>query len=155
MSRYLAIVGSLLLPQVFLAADNINLDAPATAPSYNPLRFEEDYSKLADEASRQDVFDDLRYIPLSKDSPDWYLSLGGELRERLEAIDHYNFGIQADLILSCCNALSCWRTFISAAMSEALSVAFPALSGEKASPYLQFKMTPLICYSRSLRQRLM
>jgi hypothetical protein len=95
MSRHLAIVGSLLLPQVFLAADNINLDAPATAPSYNPLRFEEDYSKLADEASRQDVFDDLRYIPLSKDSPDWYLSLGGELRERFEAIDHYNFGIQS------------------------------------------------------------
>src|SRR5690348_3344781 len=95
MSRHLAIVGSLLLPQVFLAADNINLDAPATAPSYNPLRFEEDYSELAEEARRQDVFDDLRYIPLSKDSRDWYLSLGGELRERIEAINHDNFGIES------------------------------------------------------------
>jgi hypothetical protein len=95
MSRHLAIVGSLLLPQVLFAADNINLDAPATAPSYKPLRFEEDYSKLANEASPRDVFDDLRYIPFVKDSPDWYLSLGGELRERFEAIDHDNFGIQS------------------------------------------------------------
>jgi hypothetical protein len=95
MSRHLAIVGSLLLPQVLFAADNINLDAPATAPSYKPLRFEEDYSMLANQASSRDVFDDLRYIPLVRDSPDWYLSLGGELRERFEAIDHDNFGIQS------------------------------------------------------------
>lgn len=93
MRRCVAIAGLLLLPPALLAADNVNLDAPATSPSYKPLRFEEDYSRLADETSRQDVFDTVRYIPLSEDSPDWYLSLGGELRERFEAVDHDNFGI--------------------------------------------------------------
>jgi len=83
------------------------------------------------------------------------LSLGGELRERFEAIDHDNFGIQtgsdsfllqriellADLHLG-----SHVRGFVSG---------ISGLVWGKTSPHLQFKMTPLICYSRSLRQRLM
>lgn len=95
MKRYLIAIGLVLLPHVLPAADAVNLDAPSTPAAYKPLRFEEDYSNLADPENRRDAFDNLRFIPLSKGSPDWFLSLGGELRERLEAVDHDNFGIQS------------------------------------------------------------
>jgi hypothetical protein len=94
MKHYLIAIGLVLLPHVLPAADAVNLDAPSTPTAYKPLRFEEDYSNLADPGNRRDVFDNLRYIPLSESSPDWFLSLGGELRERFEAVDHDNFGIQ-------------------------------------------------------------
>jgi hypothetical protein len=94
MKHYLTVVGLLaLLPHALPAAEAVNLDAPSTPAAYKPLRFEEDYSNLADPGNRRDAFDNLRYIRLSESSPDWFLSLGGELRERFEAVDHDNFGI--------------------------------------------------------------
>ena len=96
MRHCLLAVAFVLLPHVLPAAESVNLDAPSKTPAvYKPLRFEEDYSNLNDATNRRDVFDELRYVPLSKSSPDWFLSLGGELRERFEAIDHDNFGIQS------------------------------------------------------------
>ncbi len=51
---------------------------PATR-QYKQLRFEEDYSYLADISLRNDYLDILKYIQLSKNK-NWYLSLGGEAR---------------------------------------------------------------------------
>lgn len=94
MKHYLIAIGLALLPHVLPAADPENLIVSPAPAGYKALRFEEDYSTLADPGNRRDVFDNLRYIPLSESSPHWFLSLGGELRERFEAIDHDNFGIQ-------------------------------------------------------------
>jgi hypothetical protein len=68
-------------------------EIPLTPPGYKMLRFDEDYSYLADQSNRTDWFDPLKYIPLRKDDPLWYLSFGGELRERFEGNYDPNFGI--------------------------------------------------------------
>jgi hypothetical protein len=54
-----------------------------TPPAYKLLRYEEDYSFLKDPSRRIDFWDPIKYVPLwCRD--DWYLSVGGELRERYE-----------------------------------------------------------------------
>jgi hypothetical protein len=71
------VLGSLLIlgvPQDVLSA---------AAPPYQKLRYEEDYSFLRDADQRTDIFDPLKFIPLTPDRA-LYLSLGGELRERYE-----------------------------------------------------------------------
>src|SRR5687768_866569 len=65
-------------------------DAP---PPYKLFRFDEDYSYLRDPARRTDVWDPIKYISLGP-SPAWYLSFGGELRERFEFYSHPNLGLQ-------------------------------------------------------------
>src|SRR5207245_1814736 len=56
---------------------------PSTRPSFQTLRYEEDYSFLRDPDCRTDVWDRIKYMPLNEAS-DVYLSLGGDLRERYE-----------------------------------------------------------------------
>lgn len=65
-------------------------DAALAPPPYQLLRFNEDYSSLADPAKRTDVWDPLKYIPLS-DSGDLSLSFGGEARLRYERYDNYRW----------------------------------------------------------------
>jgi hypothetical protein len=48
---------------------------------------------LQDPARRADVWDSIKYIPIGND-PAWYLSLGGEVRERFEYYSRSNFGLQ-------------------------------------------------------------
>lgn len=48
---------------------------------------------LSDPALRTEPFDGLKYLPLSQDDPQRYLSLGLNLRERFESNDAPNFGI--------------------------------------------------------------
>jgi hypothetical protein len=55
----------------------------AAPPAYKLLRYEEDYSYLKDPGRRTDFWDAIKYIPLW-DRDGWYLSVGGELRERYE-----------------------------------------------------------------------
>jgi hypothetical protein len=74
-----------------LAAD-LESEFPKPPPDYLQLRFDEDYSYLSDPAERTDPFDSLKYIPLRVDDPSWYLSLGGEVRERVEDYSHPDFG---------------------------------------------------------------
>jgi len=81
-----------------LGFDVVNLaraddsDPPvASPPAYTALRYDEDYSYLTDPSARTDVFDPIKYIPISKRS-DMYLSLGGQLRDRYEYFNHYQFG---------------------------------------------------------------
>lgn len=61
-------------------------------PSYKLLRYDEDYSYLKDPSRRTDFWDSIKYVPLwGRD--DWYLSLGGEVRERVESFHNDNFGL--------------------------------------------------------------
>jgi hypothetical protein len=57
------------------------------------LRFDENYSCLANPTNRTDWFDPVKYIPLRTNDPSWYLTFGGELRERFEGNYDPNFGI--------------------------------------------------------------
>lgn len=59
-------------------------------PEFATSRYVEDYSFLKDPACRTEILDPIKYIPLF---PSWdtYLSLGGDLRERYELLDHPNF----------------------------------------------------------------
>src|SRR6266478_5184444 len=86
-----------LLPVLPLAllAENMTTtgETPFPPPSYKILRFDEDYSCLTNPAIRSDWFDPVKYIPLRENEPYWYLSFGGELRERFEGIHDDNFGI--------------------------------------------------------------
>lgn len=59
-------------------------EAPATPaparPSYNILRFQEDWSFLRDPSLRQDWLDPIKFIPLGDSDSSPYLSVGGEVR---------------------------------------------------------------------------
>jgi hypothetical protein len=66
-------------------------------PTYHSLRYEDDFSYLADPAKATgDLWDPLKYIPIGdgKYGPS-YLSFGGEVRERFESYLNPNFGIKA------------------------------------------------------------
>jgi len=64
----------------------------ATPPAYKLLRYEEDYSYLKDPSRRTDFWDPIKYIPLW-DRDDWYVSLGGEVRERYEFVHDQGAGL--------------------------------------------------------------
>jgi hypothetical protein len=80
------------VPTLAQGAD-MNAETPAPPPAYKALRFDEDYSSLTNQANRTDWLDPVKYIPLRPDAPLWYLSFGGELRERFEGNYDPNFGI--------------------------------------------------------------
>jgi hypothetical protein len=69
--------------------------APAAAqerPAFKAHRFDEDWRPLADPARRTHPLDGLKYMPL----PGWpgaFLTIGGELRERGEAVRNPDFGL--------------------------------------------------------------
>lgn len=63
-------------------------------PRYTLLRFNESYAYLADPARSDDPFDVVKHISLGSSDPYTYLSLGGEVRERFEHFDNFNFGIR-------------------------------------------------------------
>ena len=60
-------------------------------PPYKQLRYDEDYSYLREPERRHDFFDPIKYIRFD-DLADYYLSLGGEVRERYEYFANYNWG---------------------------------------------------------------
>ncbi len=64
-------------------AQRVFAQAPSEPP-YKTVRHEEDYAALSDPARRTDWLDPIKYIALSGSHPGWYLSLGGEIRERFE-----------------------------------------------------------------------
>ncbi len=61
-------------------------------PAFKTLRYEEDWSFLRDKSKRTDFFDPIKYIPPRRDSEDWYLTIGGELRPYPERIGNDGFG---------------------------------------------------------------
>jgi len=70
--------------------------APATPTAshtvhYETTRQDEDWSYLRDPARRTDYLDNMKYIPL-RNEDGWYMSLGGDVRERYELLDHPQWG---------------------------------------------------------------
>ena len=66
-------------------------------PAYHSLRYQDDFSYLADPTKAAgDIWDPIKYIPIGDGQygPS-YLSLGGEMRERVESYLNPNFGIKA------------------------------------------------------------
>lgn len=97
-----------LLYLAFFVAGVIGSDALAHSPSavsgppppasgfslpapYKSQHAEEDFSYLKDPSKRTDPFDPLKYIPFAG-REDWFLTLGGEARERYEYFNNRNFG---------------------------------------------------------------
>jgi hypothetical protein len=60
---------------------------------YQQLRYNDDFRYLADPAQSDDVWDPLKYIKLGQ-NPDFYLTLGGELRELYGHYDQPFFGLR-------------------------------------------------------------
>ena len=60
-------------------------DEAPSRPSIMFNRWQEDWSVLADLRVPREPLDSLKYIPLSADDPEAYLSFGADLRERFEA----------------------------------------------------------------------
>src|SRR4051812_26890787 len=90
MRRIAALLG---LPIALASAAND--EQPKPPPAYLPLRFNEDYSYLRDPALRTDPFDAVKYLRLSAIDPTWYLSLGGEVRERTEVVSNPDLGLSS------------------------------------------------------------
>ena len=65
-------------------------------PTYHNLRYQDDFSYLADPSKSSDPWDPIKYISIGDGQygPS-YLSLGGELRERFESYLNPSFGIKA------------------------------------------------------------
>lgn len=70
-------------------------ESPAAPPAYKMLRFDENYSGFRQPAQRTDWFDAIKYLPLRANDPAWYLTLGGEVRERFEGSYNPNLGVGA------------------------------------------------------------
>jgi hypothetical protein len=66
-------------------------EVPPPPPPYELLRYEEDYRYLQDPNRRNDFWDPVKYLPLNRGG-DFYLSLGGEARERYEYYRNFNWG---------------------------------------------------------------
>src|SRR6266436_4371992 len=84
-----------ILPAIVTAQQMIpGAEIPLTPPGYKMLRFDEDYSYLTNQANCTDFCDPVKYIPLRRqDYPFWYLTIGGEMRERVEGNYDPNFGM--------------------------------------------------------------
>ncbi len=67
-----------------------------TDPPYHSLRYNDDFTYLADPAKASDPWDQFKYIPIGEGpyGPS-YVSLGGEVRERFESYLNPNFGLHA------------------------------------------------------------
>jgi hypothetical protein len=91
--------GARVLCALLLAGAQGAAHAQATAsrPGYRDLRFEEDWSALSEPSAlpSRDAFDPLKFVPLARDGAVW-LSLGGQLRERIEGWSGFAFGAPAD-----------------------------------------------------------
>src|ERR1700730_4896374 len=61
-------------------------------PVYTLERYDEDWSFLRDASKRTDLFDPIKWIPLGEREA-WFLTLGGELRERFQDVRNPAFGL--------------------------------------------------------------
>lgn len=82
------------LPAIVDAQElNQGVEIPLAPPAYQVFRYEENYSCLTNPATRTNWVDQAKYIPLRSDNPLWYLTFGGEVRERFEGNYPLNWGI--------------------------------------------------------------
>ena len=62
--------------------------------SYRLLREDEDWSFLREPGLRRDFWDAIKYIPLRGSKENWFISIGGEVREVWEQVGNDNWGQQ-------------------------------------------------------------
>src|SRR5436190_7499446 len=90
--RNLRLKWRILLPSLLAAVTAVGAETESFAPPpYKQLRYDENYHYLRDASRRTDFIDALKYIPLNQEG-DWYLTLGGEIRERYEYFHNWNWG---------------------------------------------------------------
>lgn len=83
-----------VLPAIVAAQEpNPAVEIPLAPPAYQVFRYDENYSCLSNAANRTNWFDAAKYIPMRADDPLWYLTFGGEVRERFEGNYPLNWGI--------------------------------------------------------------
>ena len=95
--RILLILAMILVIRLTPSAYAQSADETAAAipdRTYKLLREDEDWNFLYDRSLRQDFWDPIKYIPLRNDKRDWYLTMGGEVREVWEQIGNDNWGQQ-------------------------------------------------------------
>ncbi len=85
---WVLVVVALLASAPLTHAQTTRLPSP---PPYQLLRFEEDYRYLRNPALHSNLWDPLKFVALN-DAATWYLSLGGEARERYEYFHNANWG---------------------------------------------------------------
>ena len=78
-----------------LASGQVSADTTEARPVLKANRWQEDWSVLANPTLRTAPLDSLKYISLSADNPQTYLSLGSTLRERFEMNDASAFGTRS------------------------------------------------------------
>jgi hypothetical protein len=91
-------------------------------PTYNILRFNEDWSFLHDRSLRTDRWDSIKYIPLHFNRPKEYISIGGEFRGTYERVlndnfaqtpfPNYSFGMQRFQLFADGRINPCFRFFV-------------------------------------------
>jgi hypothetical protein len=64
----------------------------AHADGFAFFRYDDDFTYLSDPSKRVSWYDEIKYIPLG-DDPSHYLSIGGDLRERVESYSNGYFGL--------------------------------------------------------------
>ena len=81
----------IVVPSVHAQSDEAD---PPTGPvrTYSLLRENENWSFLKDPSLRNDFWDPIKYIRLRADN--WYLTVGGEIREVFENVGNDNWGKQ-------------------------------------------------------------
>lgn len=93
-SQLLVRIGTVILAGILLqpvATAQTKPACPSTPPVYSSSPYDENYWYLSNESCRTDYWDTIKYIPLNSTGRT-YLSLGGQVRERYEFFDHYNWG---------------------------------------------------------------
>ena len=85
-------ITSLLGASALAAASTAAAQTAPAAPPFRPDRTAEDYSFLRDPARRGDWSDAYKFIPFDEGGSA-YLSLGGEMRERVESFEAPRFGL--------------------------------------------------------------
>jgi len=85
---------AMAIPVVASAGQTTQADTERARPAYNDQRQNEDWSQFRPASDAADFWDPVKHIALTDDGATW-LSLGGQVRERLEVWDGFNFGAPA------------------------------------------------------------
>jgi Alginate export len=80
-------------PQVQPAAQGPQGPQGPQRPQYQDLRYNEDWSHIKEVQGPRDFWDPIKYIQLNDRG--WYMTLGGEIRERFDSWHYPNFGYGA------------------------------------------------------------
>lgn len=82
---------SVTLYGVFQAPAADAAETPPGPPPFKQLRYDESYAYLRDPSQRSGYLDVIKFIPLNTNGS-WYLTLGGEIRERYEYYNNSSWG---------------------------------------------------------------